>query len=85
MAKDAPLKTLVKEEIRRCLKEYFHTTQANRQIEVQEYLSRQVDQETLRELCREPRLGREYVRSHHNEKFYWWANEDVENLFRNWQ
>jgi len=84
MAKKS-LKDLVKEETRRCLKEYFHTSTDGRQKEVQEFLSWHVDGEQLREFCRNPREGRSYVRQNHTEKFYWWADCDIENMFRNWR
>jgi len=79
------LKRLIKEEVKQLLKEYFHTTQDNRQLEVQDFLSARVDGDTLRELLRAPSKGRVYVRENFTERFYWWANEDVENLFKNWR
>ena len=80
-----PLKKLIDEEVRGMLKEYFHTTNDNRQTEVQEFLSVHLDRETLREFGRNPRAGRLFVRENFNEHFYWWASEDIENLFRNWR
>ena len=79
------LKRLIKEEVKQLLKEYFHTTQDNRQLEVQEFLQRRVDGDTLRELLRAPAKGRVYVRENFTERFYWWATEDIENLFKNWR
>lgn len=67
------------------LKEYFYVTRDNRQLEVQDFLSARIDTDTLREFLKNPKSGRKYVREHYTERFYWWANEDVENLFRNWR
>lgn len=81
----AAMESLVRSEVKLMLKEYFHTTNDNRQTEVQEYLNHHVDRDDLREFFKNPRAGRQYIRENHSEKFYWWANEDVENLFRNWR
>jgi hypothetical protein len=79
------LKKLIKEEVRALLKEYYHVTQDNRQVEVQEFLSSRVDREALQEFIKSPKKGRKYVREHHTERFYWWASEDIDNLFKNWK
>lgn len=76
---------LIKEEVKVLIKEYFHSTQDNRQVEVQQFLARHVERDTLKEFIKNPVEGRKYVREHHTERFYWWANEDVEELFRNWK
>jgi len=76
---------LIKEEIKKLLlREYFHVTRDNRQTEVQEFLSTRLDRNTLKEFIKNPKKGRSYVREHHTERFYWWATEDIENLFKNW-
>lgn len=79
------LKALIKEEVGSIIKEYFHSTRDNRQLEVQEFLEYKLEREQLQEFINNPKRGRNYLRQQWPDKFYWWANEDIERFFKNWR
>lgn len=75
---------LISKEVSNLLKEYYDSIKTGRQKEVQEFLLSRVERETLEECIGNPVNGRMWLRDKFPGRFYWWANEDIENMLKNW-